>query len=178
MAIWNGTNFADLHTHYGLDALIADGKDGNDTITGNSNNDSINGGTGNDTLNGGDGNDSLYGGDGNDSLNGGNGNDFICGSNSTTINVNHYDTLTGGSGSDTFVLGASSGNYYQGSGYAVITDFNLTNDRIQCKQIAMNFAFRRFGGDSRLDDTLIFSGGDMIGVVLDKTITNQHFVYL
>jgi Ca2+-binding RTX toxin-like protein len=124
------------------------------------------------------GNDTLIGGDGNDSLHGGNGNDLLFGSNLTSSNGSQYDTLTGGSGSDVFALGSSSGNFYQGSGYAVITDFELAYDRIQCKNIDLNTGFAQFGGAAHLDDTFIYQNGDLIGIVLDKLITRQHFNYV
>lgn len=81
-----GSNTINLTTlsevHY------ADGKGGNDTITGTSSNDGIDGGSGNDTLLGGGGIDFLVGGAGNDFLDGGDDN----------------DGMWGGTGNDTFIV--------------------------------------------------------------------------
>ncbi|MFN7677273.1 MAG: calcium-binding protein [Cyanobacteriota bacterium] len=175
---FTGTDIPNVYTYTGTDSLLADGRGGNDSITGGAQNDSIDGGAGNDSLFGMDGNDTLIGGDGSDSLNGGNGNDVLFGNNSTSANGNQFDTLTGGSGSDIFALGSNIGNFYQGSGYAVITDFNLAYDRIQCKNIGLNTGFARFGGAANLDDTFIYQNGDLIGIVLDKLITQQHFNFV
>jgi Ca2+-binding RTX toxin-like protein len=88
----------------------------------------------NDTIVGNNGDNKLTGGRGNDILTGGNGNDILNGTNSTARGVGEVDTLTGGGGRDTFVLGDSRGSFYLGNGnndYASITDFDLTQDRIQ-----------------------------------------------
>jgi Ca2+-binding RTX toxin-like protein len=141
----------------GVDATLL-GTVGNDTIAGDTGNDRIfgragtdilAGGTGNDTLFGGRGNDTLLGGDGNDSLvgdrdndvlNGGSGDDTIIGVSLsfTNFGANEIDTLTGGAGNDVFILGDSQKTYYDdGTGglgftdYALITDFNPAQDRIQ-----------------------------------------------
>ena len=67
--------------------VVADGGDGDDTLTGGGQNDSLNGGRGNDVLDGGDGNDviswvtrgggSLADSDGGDTVIGGSGNDLL-----------------------------------------------------------------------------------------------------
>lgn len=84
------------------------GEDGRDTLFGDSGHDLLDGGLHADLLSGGAGFDTLRGGDGHDRLDGG----------------AHNDTLSGGAGRDTFVaLGA-------GSGYDVITDFSVREDKI------------------------------------------------
>ncbi|BAY41396.1 hypothetical protein NIES2111_57920 (plasmid) [Nostoc sp. NIES-2111] len=117
-------------------------------------------GGGDDYLDGGNGNDTLRGGTGNDTLNGGNGNDTLIGAETPgtvpiefrIYGIGEIDTLTGGNGSDTFVLGLpglnevgnidsfyGSRNRDPGGGlitqgnndYALITDFNSTQDTIQ-----------------------------------------------
>lgn len=50
------------------DAVVDDGTDGNDTLTGGSGDDSLNGGAGDDSLVGSRGSDSLVGGDGDDTI--------------------------------------------------------------------------------------------------------------
>ncbi|AOY81028.1 calcium-binding protein [Moorena producens JHB] len=105
------------------------GEAGDDFLGGLNDDDIIDGGTGNDTLLGYDGNDTLYGGTGNDYLNGEAGDDFI---NGYGYSSREYDTLTGGLGKDIFVLGNLYGTFYEGAGYATITDFNRTEgDKIQ-----------------------------------------------
>ena len=122
-----------------------DGGNGNDTLLGGSGNDQLFGLNGNDSLIGGTGNDTLLGGSGNDNINGGNGNDILRGS-SVTV-AGEIDTLTGGAGLDTFVLGSFFGVLYDdrnsttaGIGdYALITDFNITQDVIQLAGARSNY---------------------------------------
>ena len=99
---------------------------------------------GNDRLYGGAGNDKLFGNLGNDVLVGGAGNDFLNGAGSISGSVDvgsvQIDTLTGGAGEDIFTLedttpsGFGVGPLYLGDGnkdYALITDFNTSEDVIQ-----------------------------------------------
>ncbi|ODT80474.1 MAG: hypothetical protein ABS76_16195 [Pelagibacterium sp. SCN 64-44] len=117
----------------------ADG--GNNTISGNAGDDIIYGVQGSDTLNGGNGNDTLYGQSGNDTLNGGAGSDILVGGTGA-------DTMTGGAGVDTFIIRsgdaatsvARGGTWWDSdgfrdnngtiSGYDVITDFTIGEDRL------------------------------------------------
>lgn len=130
-----------------------EGTDFSDRFNGGIGNDSIYGGGGNDLLLGGDGNDNFGGGTGNDRIDGGNGSDRISGveelsSGSGMIRgLGEIDTLTGGAGTDRFILGQVVGQKYgvqpyryydngnnQTAGtndYALITDFNPSQDRIQ-----------------------------------------------
>jgi Ca2+-binding RTX toxin-like protein len=93
----------------------------------------------NNTLTGNSDNNSLFGGAGNDSIFGGAGNDTLTGANGSVRN--EIDTLTGGSGADLFVLGNASGTFYNDdyssqtgtTDYALITDFNPAEDRLQLK---------------------------------------------
>jgi FG-GAP repeat/RTX calcium-binding nonapeptide repeat (4 copies) len=115
-----------------------DAGSGNDTLLGNTGNDQLFAGLGNDSVDGGSGKDLLYGGVGNDTLSGGSGEDTLQGSNSTTA-LGEIDVLTGGDGADTFVLGSYMGVLYDDQNitndgskeYALITDFNPTQDVIQ-----------------------------------------------
>lgn len=122
------------------------GGNGNDNINGgNGSNivfagngdDNLNGGEGSETLYGEDGNDNLFGFYGNDTLNGGAGNDRLQGS-FISSGLDEIDRLTGGTGTDTFVLAGSGGaafsSSYIGGGnsnYALITDFNKSEDKIE-----------------------------------------------
>ena len=209
MATYYGTNLANYYNYTGSQQLYAYGYGGNDTIWGNTNNDYIDGGddndrlygwsgndtlwgrngndyldggTGNDYLGGESGNDTLLGGSGNDYLSGGNGNDRLTGSTSRTYNSNEYDTLIGGAGDDIFVLGESAGNYYQGSGYALIVEYVGILDRIQIKNTgSLRLSWENWAGTSALLDTAIYQGGDLIGVVQDNTsilLNSSYFQFV
>jgi Ca2+-binding RTX toxin-like protein len=84
-----------LHGGTGNDTL--DGWEGDDWLLGEEGNDVLDGWEDNDVLDGGRGKDVLYGGLGNDVLNGGSGNDVLYGGRGN-------DNLTGGAGSDRFSL--------------------------------------------------------------------------
>lgn len=134
------------------------GGSGNDYLVGSGGDDYIDGGTGDDilsgdddrfssddTLIGGAGNDTLYGETGSDVLNGGAGDDVLVGdlAFSWFDEGDLVDTLTGGAGADTFILGdVEYGSLYGLSPfsnlegeydqeYAIITDFNTSQDLIQ-----------------------------------------------
>jgi len=125
----------------------------------------------------------LSGGSGNDYLSGDIGNDRLMGTAITNYyNSYEYDTLVGGAGSDIFVLGSSAGNYYQGSGYALITDYNGADDYIEIYAIISSISLSRVNwfGTSALD-TAIYQGGDLIGVVQDNTsiaLTSYYFRFV
>ncbi|MDJ0534572.1 MAG: matrixin family metalloprotease [Xenococcaceae cyanobacterium MO_207.B15] len=154
-----------------------DGWNGNDSLYGEAGNDTLLGYYGNDYLSGGSGDDSLYGEANNDTLTGGSGNDRLVGYSSGT----EYDTLTGGTGTDTFVLGDSSEVFYQGNGYATITDFNWLYDYIEVQGTSSEYSLgfgNLIGGSAQ--DTAIFYDGDAIGVVQDYTNVNinRDFVFV
>ncbi|AFY83583.1 S8 family serine peptidase [Oscillatoria acuminata] len=149
-----------IHGGQGNDAILGnEGNDvlfgdlGNDLIFGGNDNDFLNGNQGDDSLDAGAGTDTLHGGQGNDILIGGSGNDFLYGdkgddtlvgvdTRSATPGQGEIDFLTGGEGSDLFVLGDSTRVYYDGDsngGYAILTDFNAVQDRIQLKGSAANY---------------------------------------
>lgn len=139
------------------------GRGGNDTIWGNLGNDSLFGETGDDSISGGDGNDGLFGGEGNDLLGGWNGDDTLYGGegndslygdagNDTLFGQGGIDTLIGGAGVDTFDLSlgvainqvngntttVGLGNSYKFAGnndYALITDFNPSEDIIRLSRL-------------------------------------------
>lgn len=86
--------------------------------------------------------ENIIGGLENDSLVGGAGDDTLAGvslSNLEQAGIDEIDTLTGGLGSDLFAIADSNRVYYNSdkpttlglSDYALITDFNLTEDKIQ-----------------------------------------------
>lgn len=179
-----GTSGSNYFNYMGSDNLYASAYDGNDTIWGNTNNDTIYGDGGNDQLYGWTGNDALYGGTGNDYLSGGDGNDTLQGSSSYAYNSFEFDTLNGGSGYDRFILGTSAGNFYQGSGYATIQDYNGLYDYIQLKGSASSYYLSKtsFGvGSSALDTGIYQNNGDLIGIVQDNTsiaLTSYYFSFV
>lgn len=175
MAFYSGTSGSDYYNYMGSQSLIAFGNGGNDTIWGNTNNDTIYGDAGN---------DALYGWSGSDYLSGGSGNDTLQGSSSYAYNSYEYDTLNGGAGYDTFVLGTSAGNFYQGSGYATIEDYNGQYDFIQLKGSASSYYLSKtsFGvGSSALDTGIYQNNGDLIGIIQDNTsiaLTSYYFSFV
>ncbi len=141
--------------------------------------DYLDGGSGQDTIYGGGDNDILIGGTDNDSLYGEGGDDTLTGSNPSEWDsgAGEYDQLTGGSGADTFVLGDSFEAYYQGLGYATITDFDWDEgDKIQVFGSASNYSFSHgdWLGDSSTD-TAIYYNSDLIAVLQDA-YTSQTFI--
>ncbi len=156
-----------------------EGKGGCDVLTGGPKDDTIYGDYkdfkknglpfDNDGLYGGGGNDKLYGGKGQDTLDGGDGNDKLWGG-SNLDNI-YGDELTGGNGADTFVLGDKSGAYYQGSNYAIVTDFDYQQgDTFQVYGTIEDYSLgtsNSYGSDAL--DTEIYYQGDLIAVVQDKS---------
>ncbi|MEG4586191.1 hypothetical protein QUA54_13385 [Microcoleus sp. MOSTC5] len=94
-----------------------------------------------DVLTGNIQNNSLVGGDGNDTLSGLRGNDTLIGVNpsSAAPGSNETDVLIGGRGRDVFVLGDAAISYYQGTGVALIQDFQQGIDRIQLSGNLSNY---------------------------------------
>jgi len=169
-----GTGHDQLFGDHNDDTIL--GGSGHDFIDGDNygtGNDSLRGESGNDTIEGGGGNDILYGDGGSDILKGEDGNDTLIGSSNFNIDSYEYDTLTGGAGYDDFVIGESVGNYYEGVGYAIITDFNAAHDQIQIngnsREFFLSFA-NVLGGASA--DTVIASYAnpfDSLAVIQDNT---------
>lgn len=120
---------------------VITGNDGNNSISGGIGKDRLFGDKGSDFLDGGNDNDFLFGGSGNDFLGGGNGNDILIGvdDSSEIPGFGERDTLIGGAGNDLFILADDNMVYYDDgndfrngtSDYALITDFNISNDVIQ-----------------------------------------------
>jgi Ca2+-binding RTX toxin-like protein len=181
-----GTNGNDTFSYVGNDNLYAQGYAGQDVISGYIYNDLIDGGAGNDTLIGGGGNDSLLGKQGNDLLVGGAGNDTLDGF-SEGYNQ-EIDTLLGGPGADTFVLGDTTGSSYLGgrdsngrdASYALIKDWD-SSDFIQVHGGTSHYRLvkdRNWFGSST-NDTGIYLGNDLIGVIQDSTnVSKKNFVFV
>jgi hypothetical protein len=161
-----------------------DGTSGNNILNGTDANDSIYGYAGHDKLFGGKGSDKLFGGDGDDYLNGGG---------STR---GELDELTGGAGKDTFSLVtnlqtiggkpvADPGylnddvlNTKDSSGFAVITDFKLGEDKIELDGYAAHYQIvpvswgQTFGSADKTDYAIIWQGpeqdkSDVVAVLQD-----------
>ncbi|MFB2933881.1 hypothetical protein ACE1B6_01245 [Aerosakkonemataceae cyanobacterium BLCC-F154] len=153
-----GVNNVSTKNNKAVVALNLSGTINNDNLAGGAADDNISGDAGNDKITGGDGNDSLFGDSNNDLINGGRGNDFVFGGTGsdrifgddgddilTGVNAvldkgfGEIDLLTGGDGSDRFVLGDTQEFFYSDgdvntsgiNDYALITDFNPEEDRIQ-----------------------------------------------
>jgi Ca2+-binding RTX toxin-like protein len=98
------------------------------------------------TLNGNAGNDVLRGGFANDFLLGGDGNDVLRGAGNNN-GVGSIDTLTGNAGNDNFILSDSLTVFYNDGNnatsglldYALITDFNSAQDKIQLEGAANRY---------------------------------------
>ncbi len=121
-----------------------EGTPNSDSIFGFGGNDRLFGREGDDTLDGGADNDRLFGSFGDDTLRGGAGNDVLQGSFGS---VGGIDTLTGGTGRDQFLLGSGTKVFYNDgnpntpgtSSYALITDFNTSEDVIQLRAPRRNY---------------------------------------
>lgn len=160
---------------YGQDIIHGNG--GNDLLIGGNNtttardwfgHDTLLGGAGNDRLVGEDGNDTLRGQQHNDVLIGGSGSDYLAGS--EVLVSSDIDQLYGGSGFDRFVLGDQRGSFYQGSGYAIIRDWEPYLDKIQLGQSIGQYTTKTLnliGGAAQ--DTAIYHNNDLIGIVQDST---------
>lgn len=146
-------------------------------------------GIGNDLPNwliGNDSANSLTGGDGNDTLVGNGGNDVLNGYgilNSSLVGA-QIDTLVGAAGTDYFVLGGFWGVSYieEGSGYAIIQDWNVAEDWIYAAGGNNTYRIQRSSnilGESALDAEIYHVGsGDRIAIVQDNTnISLSDFIY-
>ncbi|NER31245.1 MAG: calcium-binding protein, partial [Symploca sp. SIO1C4] len=152
------------------------GESGNDILLGGEGHDWLDGGTGNDVLYGESGNDILLGGEGHDWLDGGTGNDVLYGSTSSVSGTPEYDILTGGEGTDIFALGDIFDAYYQGLGFAEITDFNShEGDQILVFGNASDYSL-----DAVSDGISIKYQGDLIGFVANTTdvILSDDFIFV
>jgi Ca2+-binding RTX toxin-like protein len=124
-------------------------------------------------------NDSLFGSSGNDVLIGGDGNDRLKAYGGIRAEV---DILTGGNGADTFVLGdlnaqrrSDFGASYQGSGHAIITDFDQSSDQIQLLRNNLgDYKLKledKHIGSASLDTTIAYKG-DLIAYIQDVDLTS------
>jgi hypothetical protein len=104
---------------------------------------------------------------------GGAGNDILNGYSWVGTNSVEYDSMTGGFDADTFVLGDANRVFYQGEGYATITDFDWREgDKIQVhgRQGYTLGSGNYVGTTDR--DTLLYYNNDLIAVIQDTTDVN------
>ncbi|MCB2011590.1 MAG: hypothetical protein KDF64_13500 [Geminicoccaceae bacterium] len=99
-------------------SVTADGRKGDDDITGGGGDDTLSGGAGNDDLRGGAGEDTLKGGGGADELRGGSGSDTLVGGGGN-------DEMWGNGGTDSFTVTSKAGQT------DTIYDFNATTETIK-----------------------------------------------
>ncbi|MFM6434989.1 MAG: hypothetical protein ACKPGW_07430, partial [Microcystis panniformis] len=145
-----------------------------------------------DKLQGANLDDILIGGGGKDTLTGGAGNDSITGVNSQSITPGkgEIDNITGGIGRDTFILGdktwigyddgdtTSAGN----NDYALITDFNPTDDIIQIRGSSSDYLLTVSGSNTNLYINKPGTEPDeLIAVINNQTalsLTASYFSYV
>jgi beta propeller repeat protein len=173
-----------------------DGGEGNDSLNGGASIDRLSGGKGDDTLVGEAGADSLTGGLGNDSLDGGAGSDRLIGVEpSTGFGTGEIDILTGLGDGDTFILGDPNHVFYSDgdpvttgeSDYALITDFNPSQDSILLQGQADLYSLDFFTIGSSINAALIYDPGnaergELIGILqnvsADLTIADPGFTFV
>ena len=156
----------------GLGNDTLEGNAGNDSVVGNAGNDNISGNDGNDTLSGETGDDTLIGGNGIDLISGNMGNDILIGVDNTNPNSNfgtgEQDTLTGGGDSDAFILADTNSIFYDDGNnfaagdddFALITDFNPSNDTIQLQGSADLYELDFFtSSEGTIDAKLTYDAG-------------------
>ncbi|MBD2600142.1 Calx-beta domain-containing protein [Microcystis viridis] len=174
---FKGTEYNDV-IFGGIEGDRLSGGRGNDTISGNAGNDEIYGDDGNDVLNGGAGYDDLRGGNGNDTLQG------------TNSGIGESDALRGGTENDLFILGDTTRVFYddgfsttQGtSDYAIIYDFNPTDDTIQLRGSSSDYLLTV---SSSITNLYINKPGsepdELIALITDQTalsLTASYFSYV
>lgn len=164
-----GITIQQTQIQYNSTSVSWAGATGNDFMQGNSGNDNLSGGSGSDVLTGAGGSDQLVGQ---------NGNDVLIGAGTSYGGGNQRDRLTGGQGADTFCLGSKAGgSFYTDGGYATITDFNFSQDKLQFAGSANGYSMRReqISGSASTLDTGIYRNGDLVAVLQDTTTSFQSF---
>ncbi len=174
-------SFSDNTTEILISIEDVIGSGSKDLLIGNNADNNLFGVNGNDLLFGLSGEDWLFGGSGDDRLFGGTENDRLVGG-GVAFNV-EFDTLTGGLGADTFVLGNADGVFYDGPGYATITDFfRNEGDIIQVYGSPLDYdvVSVRGGVDILyLGDTIAFVEGATVNDVdLSRLSTGGDFFYV
>ncbi|MEW8227865.1 MAG: calcium-binding protein [Candidatus Thiodiazotropha endolucinida] len=153
-----GNDTGQVLTGYETADLI-DGGAGNDTISGADGNDQLLGGTGNDTLDGGNGNDQLDGGAGDDTLAGWQGNDELIGGAGN-------DQLSGSHGDDRYVFQAGHGqdtiDDLLGNNTIVFSDLPSTD--VQVRRDGDNLVISNPNNTDQVTVIGQFNGADSVNV--------------
>ena len=179
----------------GVDSLF--GGDNNDVLAGGGGTDLLVGGNNQDLLLGNSGNDTLIGGTDNDSLQGNAGDDILIGvdPDNFEVQLGEQDTLVGNSGADLFILGDEDRIYYDdrnsttngSADYALIEDFDLSQDKIQLKGARSLYSLSFYTDDRGINFANIFYAqpGDVperVGIIQNAaanlTLDNPAFVYV
>ena len=147
----------------GRGADIVRGRGGDDHIRGQAGDDRLIGGAGDDTLKGGGGADRLIGNGGEDQLRGGGGADTLKGG-------REDDVLTGNGGADVFQFGARHGD-------DVVTDFQLSRDRIEILSGADEFAKLTLSQSSDGAVVVFGAASVLLSGVSDDDLTASHFIF-
>lgn len=139
--------------------INAEGRDGNDVMSGGSGNDTFLGGTGADTISGGSGDDYIDGGDGDDLLTTGEGQDTLIGGggNDTLMNSAGNDSLVGGAGDDSIVATLGNDTLEGGDGNDTL-EGGADDDSLT-------------GGDG--DDVFVYNAGDGNDTITDFNFGNS-----
>jgi subtilisin family serine protease len=136
----------------------------------------------------------LWGTAGNDVITGGTGNDQLAGisdigTTTTALGRGQIDTLTGGAGSDRFLLADSRGTFYndrsnrsQGTtDYALITDFNASDDVVQLRS-GSQYLYRYSGGNTEIflgnGDNRFNTSDELIARLSGVNLTPGSKVYI
>lgn len=203
-----GVNNVSTRNNKVVVSLNLSGTLNNDNLAGGAGNDNITGGAGNDKISGGDGNDSLFGDSNTDLINGGRGNDFVFGGTGgdrlfgddgddaltgadavVDRGFGEIDRLTGGDGSDRFVLGVTQEVFYSDndlntngiSDYALITDFNFFEDKIQLSGSTSRYTLGASPTDLAVGTGIFLneSSLELIAIVqgaIDLSLSANYFV--
>ncbi|NCQ79423.1 MAG: hypothetical protein GPI99_15230 [Microcystis aeruginosa W13-15] len=167
----------------GSQNVIISGDAGNDTIIGSTESDRLEGNPGNDVINGGSGDDFIDGGENDDILTGVN-------PQSTTPGKGEIDTFIGGTGRDKFIIGDKTWIGYDDGNtasagdkdYALITDFNPTDDIIQLKGSSSDYLLTVSGSNTNLYINKPGSEPDeLISIIQNQKIlslTGSYFQYI
>ncbi|MEO0393632.1 MAG: nidogen-like domain-containing protein, partial [Pseudomonadota bacterium] len=172
-----GNNAAnDIRGGAGLDTITGGG--GDDLLYGNLSDDLIYGNAGNDQLFGGQQRDTLFGGRGDDVIRGGGDTDVLYGNldNDMMFGGDGADTFFGGQGIDTMTGGAGADRFVPGRDMDVITDFDVSQDRI----IANGVSFRELIGilkpGARGETIVEFDNGG--GFVIENLAFSSASIFL
>ncbi|MGK7894503.1 MAG: lectin-like protein, partial [Xenococcus sp. (in: cyanobacteria)] len=109
------------------------------------------------------GNDNLFGNGGHDIIKGGAGNDEINGTDGIVAGYLERDILEGGADADKFILGDETQAFYATGGaqdYAVIQDFDSSEDIVQLYGVAGDYQQQQQGNDTHLT-----RNGDLIAIL-------------